>query len=400
MKRNKRLLAVLTACGTMIAGMPVNHGCNEITANAEETEYIEGTYEFLTYRNYGDHIMITECDASATEVEIPSEIDGVPVTEISGWLFFEGNSSLTTLIIPDSVTYIGEYAFCGCTELLTIEIPENLTDIHAGAFLNTAWIEEQASHDPLIIINGVVNCGAYCTGDVVIPDGVTAINDMAFFENFDLTSVTIKGNSLTSIGEYAFYCSGLSAINLPEGLTEIGRNAFMSTSISEIHIPEGVTNIGAYAFCSAFNLSAVYLPNSIKTIGLAFDYCDMLTDVYYDGTEEEWSQVSVDPDMRDGTTILNNAVIHFLRESTGSSSLGDVNLDGNVDAADAAAILIAAAAVGSGAESGLDAEQEALADLNADGAFDASDAALVLQYAAYAGAGGDATIEEFLNGQA
>ncbi len=76
--------------------------------------------------------------------------------------------------------------------------------------------------------------------------------------------------------------------------------------------------------------------------------------------------------------------------------LGDVNADGMIDATDASEILIAAAAVGSGNESGLSENQAIVADVNADGAFDASDAAIVLQYAAAVGTGYTGTLEEFL----
>ncbi len=76
--------------------------------------------------------------------------------------------------------------------------------------------------------------------------------------------------------------------------------------------------------------------------------------------------------------------------------LGDVNLDGSIDANDATILLIAAAKAGAGLGSGLSDEQIAVADLNADGAYDANDATLILQYAALAGAGTAGTIEEFL----
>ncbi len=79
-----------------------------------------------------------------------------------------------------------------------------------------------------------------------------------------------------------------------------------------------------------------------------------------------------------------------------SVSLGDLNVDGHVDANDAAEILVAAAAAGAGLDHGLTEDQQTAADVNSDGTFDASDAALVLQYAAYAGTGGAMSFEEFL----
>ncbi len=85
---------------------------------------------------------------------------------------------------------------------------------------------------------------------------------------------------------------------------------------------------------------------------------------------------------------------------TTTQTLGDVNLDGKTNAPDAAAILVAAAAVGSGEKSGLTQEQEANADVNGNGGFDAQDAALVLRYAAAVGSGYIGTLEEYLKSNA
>ncbi len=96
-------------------------------------------------------------------------------------------------------------------------------------------------------------------------------------------------------------------------------------------------------------------------------------------------------------TITDSKEIGYFRLVLGGGILyGDVNCDTQINAADAAAILVAAAAMGAGEESGLTETQITAADLNADGTFDATDAALILQYAAYAGAGGEMTLEEFL----
>lgn len=86
-------------------------------------------------------------------------------------------------------------------------------------------------------------------------------------------------------------------------------------------------------------------------------------------------------------------------DDTSEITLGDLNGDHSVDAADAAKLLIAAAAVGTGNPSGLTETQEAAADLNGDAAFDAVDASQILNYAAYVGSGGTASLESFLHGE-
>ncbi len=111
----KKLIAVLSALCMMCAALPVTEktvpDSMPITANAEDTEYTEGIYAGMKYRKYADHVEITgHTDDLPSKVIIPSEIDGLPVTSIGEWAFC-GCSGLTSVTIPDSVTSIGEWAF-------------------------------------------------------------------------------------------------------------------------------------------------------------------------------------------------------------------------------------------------------------------------------------------------
>ena len=86
-------------------------------------------------------------------------------------------------------------------------------------------------------------------GDVIIPDGVTAIGDMAFWECENLTSVTVP-DGVTSIGFGAFVnCHNLASINIPDGVISIGNSAFESCrSLTGITIPSGISSIGQNTF--------------------------------------------------------------------------------------------------------------------------------------------------------
>jgi hypothetical protein len=135
------------------------------------------------------------------EVTIPSQLGGYVVKKVGA--AFYGNSSVTSVVMPDSVTSIGESAFYGCTGLTSVNIPNSVTSIGAEAF-------------------------AGCTGltSVSIPNSVTSIGEFAFYGCTGLTSVTI-GNSVTSIGGGAFNgCTGLTSVNIPNSVTSIGDGAF------------------------------------------------------------------------------------------------------------------------------------------------------------------------------
>ena len=128
------------------------------------------------------------------------------------------------------------------------------------------------------------------TGDVIIPSkvtynskeyNVTSVGDGAFIES-TVTSVTLP-NSIVSIENNAFYdCRQLTTVNLPEeSLTTIGNDAFDGcTNITSIILPEGVTSIGSRCFSDCRSLTSITIPNSVKTIGFnAFSGCMGLTSV-------------------------------------------------------------------------------------------------------------------------
>ncbi len=246
MKVNKIIAGTISVCVIGMACPTVNNVYDIAVMTSSAVE--DGTYERLKYINYGDYIEIYGCEKSATEVVIPSEIEGLPVTQIGEKAFYEcwnltsvdiadsvknigalafcyckslttvnipdsveriGTdafgfcSSLKSIQLPDSVKSIGEYTFYGCSSLASIEIPENLTDIGGYAFYKTVWLEEKRKENPIVIVNEIVVDGRTCAGDVTIPDGVKIIGYGAFSSNNDLTSIVIPEN-VVSVREHSF----------------------------------------------------------------------------------------------------------------------------------------------------------------------------------------------------
>ena len=196
-----------------------------------------------------------------------------------GWSKFIGCRSLTSLVIPDSVTNIGDYAFEGCGSLSSLVLPDGVTSIGKCAF------RECGSLSSLVLPDGVTNIGGNAFADckslrsVVIPNSVTSIGGGAFGGCKSLHSVVIP-DSVTSIGDYAFSgCSALSSVVIPDSVSCIGNRAFSGcTSLSSLVIPDGVTSVGKYAFYDCSSLSSLVIPDSVTSIGFyAFRGCSSLS---------------------------------------------------------------------------------------------------------------------------
>ena len=269
---------------------------------------------------------------SESELTLPSGI-----TSINQRAFY-GCTSLTSVTIPNSVTRTGSYAFHECYNLMSITIGSSVTSIGYDAFygcyklvevynLSTLTVEKGSgsnggisryaldvytsldtpskistdSDGYIIHTNGEEKTLVGYTGserELTIPSGITSINKFAFYYCSSLTSVTI-GNSVTSIGNAAFYgCDSLISVTIGNSVTSIGWGTFYGcTSLTSVTIPDSVTSIGEDAFYNCISLSSVTIGNSVTSIGdEAFNGCISLSTVYYNGTEEEWSGISISGD--------------------------------------------------------------------------------------------------------
>ena len=313
--------------------------------------YVDG---YLVYSDNTKTTLLACSTAAQGEIVIPnsvtsigantfygcSSLTAVHISDMAAWcaISFENvtanplnyaqnlylNGELVTdLVIPNTITSIGNYAFFHCTGLTSVTIPNSVTSIGDDAFSNCTGLTS------VTIPNSVTSIGnrafASCRGltSVTIGNSVTSIGDYAFSNCTGLTSVTIP-NSVTSIGEYAFAnCRGLTSVTIPNSVTSIGYDAFYrvpnivysgsatgspwgarsingyvdgylfysdntkttllacsTAAQGEIVIPNSVTRIDSSAFYFCTNLTSVMIPNSVTSIGnSAFYYCTNLTSV-------------------------------------------------------------------------------------------------------------------------
>ena len=210
---------------------------------------------------------------SLTSLVIPDSVTNI------GDYAFSGCRSLTSLVIPDSVTNIGDYAFEGCGSLSSLVLPDGVTNIGGNAFADCKSLRSVVIPNSVTSIGGGAFGGCKSLRSVVIPNSVTSIGGGAFGGCKSLHSVVIP-DSVTSIGDYAFSgCSALSSVVIPDSVSCIGNRAFSGcTSLSSLVIPDGVTSVGKYAFYDCSSLSSLVIPDSVTSIGFyAFRGCSSLS---------------------------------------------------------------------------------------------------------------------------
>ena len=252
-------------------------------------------------------------------IVIPEEVTYMnrtrKVTSIGNQAFSYSYNSLTSVTIPNSVTYIGKEAFYYCSGLTSVTIPNNVTYIGEKAFaycsdLSSVTIGSSVSTigedafdmcQKLTSVN-IYDIAAWCNikfvfnsigdyrcsnplsyahrlylngeelKDLIIPSSVTSIGDGAFQDCHSLTSVTIP-NSVITIGKYAFDRCHLTSLVLSNSVTTIGSAAFYGCGLNQITIPNSVTSIERGAF-SGWDLPVVIslIENPFKIYGKADEY--------------------------------------------------------------------------------------------------------------------------------
>ncbi len=181
--------------------------------------------------------------------------------------------------IPDSVKYLGEAAFDGCSELTDITIPDNVRTIGAWTFAYCKSLEG------ISIPNGVTTIGDYAFGgcesltSIHIPASVTSIDSGFILDCNEITEITVAPENMFFTSESGILfnkdktmvirClpSKSGDVTLPDRVTIIGEDAFyMCTEITSIELPEGVTDIGTGAFLCCNNLTILTIPDSVTNI--------------------------------------------------------------------------------------------------------------------------------------
>ena len=304
----------------------------------------------------GTAYVLTSYTGDATSVTVPATYLGLPVTEV-GEAAFEFMSEVTEVILPDSITHIGECAFYA-SGLTSIAVSKSVVSIGMGAF-NTENMESMtvASGNPIYHSSGnciietqsktliagcktgvipdngsvtVIGTGAFARcplTEIVIPAAVTTIAPFAFTECDELESVTFGTNSqLISIGVSAFHeCCSLTDIELPQSLVTIGEGAFYCCcSLEEITLGSAVASIGEQAFADCDGLEKITVrsagvaifegEDTISETAVIYGYADSTAQAYAEAYGREFVELApYTPGDIDGVEGVNkNDAIYLL----------------------------------------------------------------------------------------
>jgi hypothetical protein len=316
----------LAMCFGVVSTFPVENISNGVVASAEDS--VEPTSSIYFDFRYNDDEMTATVSgyksSGPTDVVIPSTVtvtnsDGTEkvytVTTLGNYAF-NGNTYITSVVIPDTVILMDGYnTFAGCKSLKSVTLGSSLRNISTKAFLN-------------------------CTSltSINIPDSVTTIYEEAFNGCTSLESITIP-DSVVSIGNTVFgNCISLKEATLSNNIAEIPQSIFEGcTALESVNIPNGVTLISNGAFRNCDALKRLTIPYSVNTINLyAFEKTE-LTDIYYTGTEDDWNDIYfTGSGSLDGVTMHYNATGDEEGEEPIVSEYvrGDVTDDGKVDVLD------------------------------------------------------------------
>ncbi|MBO5869334.1 MAG: leucine-rich repeat protein, partial [Clostridia bacterium] len=235
-----------------------------------DSDYSEPDTQGLIYTLSEDdsYYIVSGCDGSATNIDIPSRYNGLPVKEIGPSAFqryFKGEISLK---IPESITAIG-YRALVCDNIVSLSVDENNEVFYS---VNNCIIDRKTK----TIIAG-------CNDSVIPNDGsVIAIGDYAFATRSSIINFNIP-DSIISIGISAFEdCVNLKTITLPSSLKMIRSQAFWSCfSLSNVSIPDSVEQIDKNVFLECYSLSSITIPDSVVVMGeTAFNNCNSLVSIY------------------------------------------------------------------------------------------------------------------------
>jgi len=255
------------------------------------------------------------------------ETDNPVYCSVDGYLYSSDMKTLIrcpgaktgTIVIPNSVKYLGTDAFRTCSGQMSVIIPEGVETVGQGTFFQCTGLTEITLPNSLSTIGHGAFQHCKSLTNVTIPAGVTNIEYAAFtlcdnLIDFVVASenpayCTLDGAIYTSDMKtlVCYPCGRTGSLTIPNGVTRILQNTFQGSRLTNIVIPDGITEID-FATFTVSNLKTVTIPASVTKIDVYAFNCRNLTDVFFNGTEEQWNAIKKEAE---GNDPLFSAAIHY-----------------------------------------------------------------------------------------
>lgn len=193
------------------------------------------------------------------QIDIPKTVKSI------GYAAFWG-SGLKEVTIPDGVKSIGNSAFKYCTELVKAVIPGSVKTIDNLAFINCSSLKSVELSEGIESIGRMAFTNCSELESIVLPNSIKKLDEAVFYGNLNLKTVKLP-DKITHISKMLFLMSGLEEINLPDSIETIGSNAFSSSKVSFTALPKNLKSIESDAFSLCTNLTDLTIPDEVEYIG-------------------------------------------------------------------------------------------------------------------------------------
>ena len=296
---------------TSVVWKPVNISGTNFSATTHPFYMTSSSYANISSFTFADNVQSIPAYIcyemyKLAEIEIPSTVKKI------GKAAFCYCTGLTNVVLPDGLTSVGTYAFSNCGNLESINIPSTLTAVSSNFCYRCLKLTG------VVLPEGVTSIGDYAFQEtaitsITVPSTVTGFGDAPFRDcgkllsvvwkpvnisgtNFstntnpfyttsssyaNITSFTFADNVQSIPAYICFDMSKLTSVTIPATVTKIGRNAFSyCTGLTEMVLPERVTSVGTSAFSNCVNLESVNIPSALTAVSSYFCYrCLKLTGV-------------------------------------------------------------------------------------------------------------------------
>lgn len=313
-------------------------------------------FQYYENNNY-DGVIVTQYDGHNTNgtLEVPEMIDGLKVTGLDDGIFQGRN--FTEIILPDTLTSIGDEAFSGCYELESIHIPASVTSIGEFAFENCWKLKnlsvardnpDYKSENQIIYSkDGSVLVACPVAKEIEIPSTVTKIGASAFSGNINIEHIVIP-ESVSELGKGAFNGTfRLKSITIEgNNLAVIGPGCFADSGIAVIRLPASVKSLGVNAFAECYELKHIYFAGNAPEFGgiihgKFYDevFIKCTANAYYIGDDPTWTKdaltghsgtISWIPYTKEACRSIENAALALGEDIEVNQPSVTVTLDGTV----------------------------------------------------------------------